>query len=68
MRTPRPLQVPWQVGVAFCLDALLLDIGNPLFAGKQTVEGVGLEDAEGDERGEAAGDEEDDDLYPVVSR
>ncbi len=48
---PRPLQVPGQVGVTARLDALLGNIRQPLLAGQDAVEGVRLENAEGDESG-----------------
>jgi hypothetical protein len=55
------LQIPRQVGFACGLRAEFADVLEPLFAGQQTVKGVGLEDAEGDEGGESACDEENSD-------
>ena len=39
MSAPRPLQVPGQVSVTLGLDALLLDVGDPLRAHPDAVEG-----------------------------
>jgi hypothetical protein len=57
MCAPRPLQIPRQVGFAGGLCALFADVLNPLLAEHETVEGVGLEDAEGDDGGESARDQ-----------
>ncbi len=51
------MQVPRQVGIAFGLNALFLNIGDPLRVESKPVERIRLENAEGDQRGESAGDE-----------
>ncbi len=51
---PRPLQIPRQVREACGLCADLLHVREPLLVGEDGVEGVGLEDAEGKDGGEAA--------------
>ncbi len=56
MRAARPLQIPGQVGFAGGLQALFRYARDPVFSEQESVEGVGLEDAEGDDGGEPAGD------------
>ena len=40
------LVIPWQVGFTRCLEALLLNVGDPLLTRHQTIESIRLEDAE----------------------
>ncbi len=54
---PHPLQVPWHIGGASGLGADLFHAVHPLRIGQQAIEGVGLEDAEGEEGGEGAEEE-----------
>ena len=57
MRTPRPLKIPGQIGIAFCLHALFLNIRHPLRIQADPIEGIGLENTEGNECGESAGEQ-----------
>ena len=67
MRTPRPLQVPGKVRIAHRLDALFSDIGYPLRVEPEPGEGIGLEDTEGNQSCQPAGDQADEDENPIVS-
>ena len=66
MRAPRPLQVPWQVGVPASLHALLGDVPQPLFARENAIEGIRLENAENQEGSDAPNDQVNGDQFPVI--
>src|SRR5258706_11426049 len=66
MRTPRPLEIPRQVGIAFCLHALLLDISDPLLAGHEAIKGIRLKDAEGNQGSESTYYQGGNDQYPIL--
>ena len=61
------MQVPGQVGVALRLDALFLDVGDPLRADTQPFEGVGLKDTEGNDGCNPACDQTGEDQCPIVA-
>ncbi len=47
MRAPRPLQVPGQVRIGRCLQALFLHLVQPELVDTETIEGIGLKYTEG---------------------
>ena len=44
----RPLQIPWDVGIAGCLQALFFDVRNPLRIEPNSIKGIRLEDLKRD--------------------
>jgi len=66
MGTPRPLQIPWQVGITFSLDALLLNIGNPLRIEPNPGESIRLANTEGNDGCQPTRQETDDDQCPLI--
>src|SRR5512134_2804488 len=61
MGTPRPLQIPGQVGVTFRLDTLFLDIRDPLRVESNPIKGIRLENAEGNNRCNSSRDQANED-------
>src|SRR6266542_1546655 len=67
MRSTRPLEIPRHVCFASCLGTLLRNIGDPTGIGFQTIESIGLKNAEGNDGGKSTGDQTDRDHSPVVA-
>ena len=65
MRATRPLQIPRQVGRASRLEALFGNALDPLLIEQQSAERIWLENAEGQNGGKSANDEEDENLHPI---